>query len=124
MTRRIERVNHLIRTELSELLQRHIKDPRFNELLAVTEVITSHDLRHARIYVSCICTEKERQEILKMLVSASGYLRNELSRRITLRRIPDLDFEWDESIERGSRILDLIHKVNTYEPTEDRERHP
>ncbi len=115
MPRRIERVNHLIRLEISELLQRHIKDPRLSSLIGVTEVITTPDLRYARVFVSCICNEKEKQEILKALESASGFMRNELCKRISLRRIPELSFQWDDSIERGTRILDLIDRVSDHD---------
>lgn len=113
MARRIERVNHLIRLEISELLQRHVKDPRLSQMVALTEVITSPDLKYARVFVSCVCTEKEKQEIMSALASASGFLRNELRKRLSLRRVPELTFHWDESIERGARILDLINRVST-----------
>lgn len=112
MSRRIERINNLIRLEISELLQRQIKDPRFSQMVAVTEVVTSADLRYARIYVSCICNEKEKQEIMRVLSTASGFLRRELCKRLDLRRVPELSFQWDESIERGARILDLIDRVS------------
>ncbi len=111
MSRRIERVNKLFRQEISELLQRQVKDPRLANFVAVTEVITSADMKYARIFVSGICSEEEKQETLSALASASGFLRNELAKRVRLRRIPELSFEWDSSIERGDRILSLIDKV-------------
>ncbi len=115
MTRRIERVNHQIRVEISELLQRHIKDPRLSGLIGVTEVITTPDLRYAKVYVSCICDDKEKQGILKVLESASGFVRSELCKRLSIRRVPELSFHWDNSIERGARILDLIDKVSDHD---------
>ena len=115
MTRRIERVNHQLRLEISELLQRHIKDPRLSGLIGVTEVITSPDLSYAKVFVSCICDDKEKQGILKVLESASGFVRNELGKRLRLRRLPELSFQWDDSIERGARILDLINKVSDHD---------
>ena len=111
MTHRIERINNLIRQEISELLQRQIKDPRLGSFVAVTEVATSPDLKHARIFVSCISSEEEKQEILNALAAASGFLRNELTKRLRLRRIPELSFQWDDSIERGARLLELIDRV-------------
>lgn len=117
MTRRIERVNHLIRLELSDLLKRTIKDPRLGQMVSITEVEVSPDLKLARVFVSCICTESEKKDMLKALESASGFLRSELVKRIRIRRIPELTFAWDESIERGARILGLIERVKT-----DRER--
>ena len=111
MTRRIERVNNLIRHEISELLQRQVKDPRLGNFVAVTEVSTTADLRHAKVFVSCICSEEEKQDTLSALVAASGFLRNELARRLRLRRIPELSFQWDDSIERGAHLQALIDKV-------------
>ncbi len=112
MARRIERVNHLIRQEISELLQREIKDPRLNGLISVTEVIVSPDLRYARVLVSKLGGESEKQEILKALTASAGFLHRELTKRLSLRHIPELQFEWDDSIERGARILELIDKTS------------
>jgi ribosome-binding factor A len=111
MAHRIEQVNKLIRREISELLQRHVKDPRLGNFVAVTEVSTSPDLRYAKIFVSRIASEEEKQETLSVLAAAAGFLRNELARRLRLRRIPKLSFEWDDSIRRGDHLLQLIDQV-------------
>ncbi len=111
MARRIERVNNLIRHEISELLQRQVKDPRLGDFVAVTEVSTSPDLKYAKVFVSRICSQEEKQETLSALAAASGFLRNEMARRLRLRRIPELSFQWDDSIERGAHLLELIDKV-------------
>ena len=112
MAYRIERVNHLIRQEVSQLLQRQVKDPRLGSFVSVTEVSTSPDLKYARIYVSRIGGGEEKQETLDGLAAAAGFLRNELARRLELRRIPELRFQWDNSIERGARLLNLIDEVS------------
>jgi ribosome-binding factor A len=112
MAHRIERVNRLIRQEISELLQRQIKDPRLGGLVSITEVATSPDLKYAKVFVSGMCDEEERKETLSGLAAASGFLRNELARRLRLRHIPELDFRWDDSIERGAHILELIDRVS------------
>ncbi|MFC1936961.1 30S ribosome-binding factor RbfA [Chloroflexota bacterium] len=111
MAHRTERVNNLIRREISELLQRHVKDPRLSSFIAITEVSTSPDLKYATVFVSSIGSLEEREEIVAALSGASGFLRNELARRLRLRHIPELSFRWDDSIERGARLLDLIDKV-------------
>lgn len=111
MTRRIERVNHLLRLELSELLKCHIKDPRLSELVGITEVETSSDLKYARVFVSCICAEDEKREIMKAFASAAGFLRSEIAKRMKMRRVPELSFHWDDSIERGARISELMQQV-------------
>ncbi len=113
MTHRIERVNSLIRQEISELLQHQVKDPRLGSFVTVTEVSISPDLRRARIFVSRIGSKEEKQETLNVLAAASGFFRNELAKRLKLRRIPELSFQWDDSIERGTYLLNLIDKVTT-----------
>jgi ribosome-binding factor A len=111
MTRRVQRLNNLIRHEISELLQRQVKDPRLGIFIAVTEVSISPDLRHAMIFVSHMGSAEEKQETMSALASASGFFRRELAKRLRLRRIPELSFQWDDSIERGAHLLQLIDQV-------------
>ena len=113
MAHRIERVNNLIRREISELIQRELRDPRLDEFVTVTEVSTSPDLKFAKVYISCISGKQEEQKTLTVLNSASGFLRTELARKVRLRRIPELSFYWDDSIEHGDHILRLIDQVST-----------
>ena len=115
MAYRIERVNNLIRREVSELIQYELKDPRLDNFIAITEVTTSSDLKHAKVFVSCISGKQEEQKILGVLNSASGFLRTELAKKIRLRRIPELSFHWDDSIEHGDHILRLLDQVSTDE---------
>ena len=121
MAHRIERVNSLIRQEISELLQRQVKDPRLSNFIAVTGVSTTPDLKYAKILVSCLDSEEKKQETLNALTSASGFFRNELFKRLRLRHIPELSFQWDDSIERGSHLLQLIDEVTT-DSTPDRHK--
>ncbi len=116
MSHRIEQVNKLLRRELSDLLQRQVKDPRLDSFVAVTEVNTSTDLRHAKVFVSHLGSEAEKQEILRVLGSASGFLRKELAQHLKMRRIPELSFCWDDSLERGDHILKLIDQVTKDSP--------
>ena len=118
-TRRIERVNELIREEISELIRREVKDPRLDSFISVTEVVTSPDLRHARVFVSIMGTDEEKQQVEKGLIAAKGFLRRELGERLTLRYIPELTFQLDDSIERGSRLLQLINEVAPGESPEE-----
>jgi ribosome-binding factor A len=111
MSHRIERVNNLIRREVSELIQRELRDPRLDEFVAVTEVTTSPDLRYAKVFISCISGKQEEQKILGVLNAAAGFLRTELAKKVRLRRTPELDFHWDDSIEHGDRILRLIDQA-------------
>ncbi len=111
MAHRIERVNSLIRQEISQLLQREVKDPRLGNFIAVTEVVTTADLKFAKVFVSYIGSEAERQETLNVLAAAAGFFRKELGRRINLRYVPELNFRWDDSIERGDRLLQLMDNL-------------
>ena len=119
MSRRLERVNHLIREEISELLQREVKDPRLGGFVTVTGVSTSSDLSHAKVYVSVMGEEEEKKEVLEALAIASGFLRKELSTRLRMRRSPELSFHRDNSIDQGSHVLQLINQVTNPENREN-----
>ncbi len=110
--RRMQRVNELIREEISELLSREVKDPRLTGIISVTEVDTSPDLGNAKVYISIMGTEEEKKLAEKGLSAASGFIRRGLGERLSLRRVPELRFELDESIERGIRLIQLIDEVN------------
>ncbi len=111
MPHRIERINSLIRQELSELLQRQVKDPRLEGFIAITEVETSGDLKHAKVFVSQYGDDVDRKKVISGLVSASGFFRSELSKVLKMRYVPELHFQWDDSIAHGDRISQLIDKV-------------
>jgi ribosome-binding factor A len=107
---RQEKLGELIATELSELLRTRVKDPRVG-FASITRVEVSGDLRHAKVHVSVMGSPEDREETMKGLKNATGFLRHELATRIVLRYMPDISFKLDTSIEEGSRILELIHKV-------------
>ena len=110
-------MNSLIRQEISQLLQRQVKDPRLGNFIAVTEVATSADLKYAKVFVSRIDSEQDKQETLSVLASASGFIRRELAKHLRLRYIPELSFHWDESIERGDHLLQLIDELSSKKTT-------
>jgi ribosome-binding factor A len=112
---RIERLNSLIRQELSELLQLQVKDPRLGNFIAVTEVEVTPDLKYAKIFVSSMTEETDRKEVLAALSSAAGFFRTRLAKNLKMRRTPELTFQWDDSIERGDRLLRLIDEVSRNE---------
>jgi ribosome-binding factor A len=112
MSQRTVRVNELLREEISELLQREVKDPRLDEgLTTITEVQVSPDLRHATVFVSYM-GNADRGEVLKGLSAAAPFLHRELLRRLTMRHVPDLVFRFDPSLERGARLASLINQVS------------
>jgi ribosome-binding factor A len=105
-------VNELLREEISNLLLRQAKDPRLSGFVTITEVTTSTDLRQATVFVSIMGSEEERKAALEGLSAASRFFRRELTQRLRMRRIPELSFSSDNSIERGAHLLDLIRKVS------------
>ena len=108
---RIGRINEEIQKELSALL-RTLKDPRVSAtgMVSITRVDTTGDLRYARIYVSCLNKENEK-DVIKGLKSAAGYLRRELGHALQLRYTPELQFIADDSIQYGAHILEVRRKV-------------
>ncbi|MDE2900276.1 MAG: 30S ribosome-binding factor RbfA [Chloroflexota bacterium] len=111
MSRRMGRVNELIREELSVLLLHELKDPRIVAMTTVTHVETSPDLEHARVFVSVMGTEDERAGAMQGLKSAEGFLRRSLAGRVKMRRVPALNFALDTSMEEGAQMLELIDRV-------------
>ena len=124
MTRRSERVSNLIRQEISELLQERINDPRLHAFISVTRVVTSSDLSNAKVFVSALGDEVDRNEVLEGFKSASGYFRRELAKQLTLRYVPELSFHFDDSIEVGTHVLQLIEQVAGENSDNEHERHP
>ena len=118
---RIGRINEEIQRELADQL-RHLKDPRVSSgMVSVTRVDTTGDLRYARVYVSALNKNQEK-EILKGLKSASGFLRRELGRAPQLRYTPELQFIADDSIQYGAHILEVLRdpdKVKPVNPNND-----
>jgi ribosome-binding factor A len=108
---RIDRINEEIQRELSEQLRR-LKDPRVSGagMVSITRVDTTGDLRYARIYVSVLDKQQEK-DVLKGLKSAAGFLRRELGTSMQLRYTPELQFLPDDSIAYGAHILELLHNV-------------
>jgi ribosome-binding factor A len=120
-THRMERVNQLVRQELSDLLLRETKDPRLSGYISINSVSITPDLRYAKVMVSCVCEEERKKEILIALIHSAGFFRSVMAKHLKMRRIPELHFVWDTSIERGSHILELIDKVASEEkPPEDK----
>ncbi len=106
---RIGRINEEIQRELSSLL-RNLKDPRVQGLLSITLVETTPDLRFAKVYVS-VLDKSDVTGVLKGLKSSAGYLRRELGRALTLRYTPEIVFQLDDSIDKGTHILKLLNDL-------------
>ncbi len=111
MSRRTERINGLLRQEISQLLSRELNDPRLSGVVSITRVETSADIGHARIYVSVLGSRDDKQTVLRGINSAAGFMRRELRDRLSLRYIPALNFILDESIEEAEHIFELMDKL-------------
>ena len=117
MSRRIERVDNLIREELSDLLLREVRDPRLGVLISITHVEVSPDLFNARVFVSIMGTPAEQEDALKALNAAAAFFHRELKARIQMRRIPFLAFKLDTSILEGAQMLALLNEVTHEDQT-------
>ena len=109
-TRRQEQLGEVIAEELSDLIRTRMKDPRIG-FASITGVELSADLRHAKVFVSVLGTPEEQRATLQGLEHAAGFLRHELAQRLNIRYTPEILFKLDESIARGTRILQLIHEM-------------
>jgi ribosome-binding factor A len=109
--KRSQRIQELVHEEISRLIQHGLKDPRIG-FATITKVDLSDNLKHARIYVSIMGSEEEKNATLLGLRSAKGFIRNALGKNLHLKYIPELDFRRDESadhVEKISKILNELH---------------
>ncbi len=104
---RMRRVNEALREVLSARIAAGLKDPRVG-FVTVTSVDTSPDLQHARVYVSVLGSEEEREESLEGLNSSAGYLQAVIGGEVRMKRTPTLRFVHDDSIDHGFRISELL----------------
>ncbi len=108
---RAHRVAEQMKKELGEILTRKIKDPR-GGFVTVTDVEVTGDLQQAKIFISVLGDEKEKQDTLLGLSKAKGFIRSEIGQRIRLRKTPEIYFEFDEALERGNRIDKILRDLN------------
>jgi ribosome-binding factor A len=108
---RADRVADQIRMEVADILMRKIKDPRVRSV-TITDVELTNDLRLARVFVTALGTDAEKREIFAGLAKATGFVRSELGRRVTLRYLPEILFLEDLSGPRGDRVLQLLEELH------------
>jgi ribosome-binding factor A len=109
--RRIDRIEEQLRIELSEIIEREIHDPRVG-LTTVTAVKVSPDLRHGRVFVTVLGDDAQRKKALEGLRSAASFVRRALSKRLAhMRRIPELTFDYDDALEKGMRVEELLDQI-------------
>lgn len=107
---RMNKIDEELKKEISTIISTELKNPHLTGLISVTKVKTTPDLRFARVYVSMI-NEKSKKENLSILKQSSGYIRSGIAKRVNLRTTPELIFEFDESMEYGSRIDEILKTI-------------
>src|SRR5258705_11618546 len=110
MTQRTDRIDELLRQEITSIISREIADPRVG-FATITGVETAPDLRHAKVFVSVIAQAADRKKTVRALGRAMPFVRHELGKRLRLRRIPEFHLELDETLERGTRVLRLLDEL-------------
>ena len=115
---RPDRVGDQVRQELAELIAREVHDPGIG-FLTITRVKLTPDLQQARVFYTTLGDDRQRAETAKALRRASTFLRRQIGRRLRLKHVPELQFYYDESIERQDRIERIIQDIHT-----EREEHP
>ncbi|MDM5332769.1 30S ribosome-binding factor RbfA [Ureibacillus composti] len=111
MSLRSNRVGEQMKKELGEIIGRKIKDPRVG-FVTVTDVQVTGDLSQATVYITSLGNEREREETLKALSKAAGFIRSEIGTRIRLRRTPEIVFEFDASVAYGNKIEELLRGLH------------
>ncbi|MCL6558346.1 MAG: 30S ribosome-binding factor RbfA [Firmicutes bacterium] len=110
MSYRPERLAEAIKKEISDLLRDELKDPRIG-FVTITSVEVSSDLRYAKVFISVLGGPENQRSSIETLQKAQGFIRGELGRRIRLRYTPEITFKLDESISRGTRVIELLNEV-------------
>ena len=107
---RKDRVSEQIRRELAELIRTELKDPRVG-MISITDVEVTADYAHAKVFFSTLAGSEHVAGVLTGLQKASGFLRRELGKRISIHMTPQLHFVFDQSLERGADLSKLIQQA-------------
>lgn len=107
---RTQRMGGQIQRELALIVQQEIRDPRVG-FVTISAVELSRDLSHAKVFITVMDPAQDVAETLKVLNKASGFLRKLLGQRMVMRSLPELRFTYDKSLDEGSRIDALLHRV-------------
>lgn len=119
--KRVDRLNSLLKEVISEVIRKEVKNPHVNEFITVTRVDITTDLHYAKVYISVIGSETEKQETLSALNSAAGFIAVNSSKKVVMRYFPTLSFILDDSVEKQMRIEELLHKISDERSSRDPE---
>ncbi|MCD5405509.1 MAG: 30S ribosome-binding factor RbfA [Desulfotomaculum sp.] len=115
MSHRARRLSVIIKKEISDMIQNELKDPGIG-FASITEVDVSGDLRYAKIYISVLGDQEQKQSTLEAFKRAQGFIRTELAKRIkNLRYVPELQFELDSSMDYADKIMSILNKMDKKE---------
>ncbi|MDD3150499.1 MAG: 30S ribosome-binding factor RbfA [Candidatus Gastranaerophilales bacterium] len=112
MVARVDKVRKTLMKEISDIIRRNVKDARISGIVSVTDIDLSGDLGHAKVFISVYGSDKEKEQTMEALVDNTPIVRKEVGRRIRLRHVPEIEFKFDDSIERGTKVTDLINKIS------------
>ena len=107
---RMNKIDEELRREISSIISLELKNPHLTGLISVTKVKTTPDLRFAKVYVTMI-NEKSKKENLAILKQSSGYIRSGIAKKVNLRTTPELIFQFDESLEYGAKIDEILKDI-------------
>lgn len=109
---RTDRLNSLLKEVISDVIRKDVRNPRVVELVTVTRVQITKDLRHAKVYISVIGAEQDKVETIEALNSAAGFIAVQASHQVVMRYFPELVFKLDDSVEKHMRIEELLNKLS------------
>lgn len=110
---RMNKINEELKKEISHVISFKLKDPHLTGLITVTTVKTTPDLRYAKVFISMI-NSKNKKESLTILKKSSGFIRSEVAKNVNLRTTPEIIFEFDESIEYGAKIDEILKDITSF----------
>ena len=110
--KRIERLNSLLKEVISEVIHSKVRNPDINKFLTITQVETTKDIKNAKVFVSIIGDEDEKNKTLNALKSAAGYIGIQAAQKVVLRCFPSLSFYIDDTVSKQMRIISILEKIN------------
>lgn len=113
------RIAEEIRKEISDIISNKLKDPRVSGMISITKTSLTKDMRYAKVYISVLGNDEDKNQVLAGLRNASGFIRKEIGQRIKIRYTPEIIFEIDNSIEYGMRISNILKEISKKEEIKD-----
>ena len=115
MSLRNERVRKTLMKEIADIIQKELKDSRINGIVSITDMEVAHDYSFAKVFYSVFAGEEDKKRTIQAITDNTPKLRYEVGKRVRLRLTPELRFVPDDSLERGSNVIELINKISNGE---------